>query len=123
MTAYLSRCFDRKNAKRVGELGLGTNSSVQDPIFENSHLNERCPGVHIGFGQHNQEIELAGYFCDIHIDLIAKGGLIWVDESPEPIDLGHLKESPNKHPSLLLCEDVFSCESLEGDCCGISKSI
>lgn len=122
MSEYLGRAFSRQNATRVGELGIGTNIAVDNPIYENSHLNERCPGVHIGFGQHNQDIETAGYFCDIHIDLIAKGGLIWVDDEPDPIDLANLQESKNSHPHLILCEDIFSTDDLEGDCCGIATT-
>ncbi len=108
ITDFLNHCFKAENSRRVGELGIGTNISVVEPVFESSHLNERCPGVHLGFGQHNQDVEAAGYSCDIHLDLIAQGGLIWVDDSSEPIDLSNLKKSKNKHPDLISCEDVFS---------------
>lgn len=116
---YLDRNFRRENAKRVGELGIGTHRNIKTPVPENSHLNERCPGVHIGFGQHNQTVETAGYFCDVHIDLIAKGGRIWVDDEDVPIDLAHVNPSANPHPEIQNSEDVFSPDDLTDDCCGI----
>ncbi|MCA1625609.1 MAG: aminopeptidase [Acidobacteria bacterium] len=118
VSAFLNRCFSRNNAKRVGELGFGTNKAVDVAVPENSHLNERVPGIHIGFGQHNQTVEATGYFCDIHVDLCAKGGLIWFDESIEPIDLSNVAPSQNPHPILVNSEDIFS-EDAEEDCCGM----
>lgn len=116
--SFLDKCFRRENAMNVGELGLGTNSSVKHPVRENSHLNERVCGVHLGFGQHNQTDEATGYSCDIHVDLCAKGGLVWFDDSKEPIDLTNVTPSPNAHPALINTEDVFS-DDAEEDCCGI----
>jgi hypothetical protein len=118
VTDFLNRCFARDNARRVGELGFGTNRAVTVAVADNSHLNERVPGVHIGFGQHNQTIEAAGYFCDVHVDLCAKSGLVWFGDAAEPIDLADLQPSPNPHPMLLNSEDVFS-DDAEDDCCGI----
>jgi leucyl aminopeptidase (aminopeptidase T) len=114
---FLRTCFGRPNALRVGELGFGTNKAVQSAVPENSHLNERVPGVHIGFGAHNQTEEATGYSCDVHVDLCAQGGLIWFDNSPEPIDLANLTPSANPHPPLVNNEDIFS-DDAEEDCCG-----
>lgn len=121
MHAFLSRCFERDNAERVGELGFGTNPAVAAPVFENSHLNERSPGIHIGFGQHNQTVETAGYFCDIHVDLIARGGRIHFAGDPDPLDLAALVPSDNPHPELVQSEDLFSPDDLEDDCCGMLR--
>ena len=33
-------------------------------------------GVHVGFGQHNQDAAVAGYDAQIHVDLIAASGSI-----------------------------------------------
>jgi len=122
MDQYLSQCFERNNARNVGELGFGTNSGIDSPIWLNSHINERRPGVHLGFGQHNQTDRLAGYACDIHIDLIARGGTVWIDEDPLPIDLENLTPSAQPHPVVYQDEDVFS-EELDGaDCCGILRN-
>ncbi|MFD4357468.1 hypothetical protein ACFWPX_33325 [Nocardia sp. NPDC058518] len=118
VTAFLKKCFKRRHANRVGELGFGTNTAVKSAVAENSHLNERVPGVHIGFGQHNQTVDAAGYFCDIHVDLCAKGGLVWFDDSVDPLDLTNVAPSRNPHPVLINCEDVFS-DDAEDDCCGI----
>jgi hypothetical protein len=120
MKDFLTKCFQRNNATYVGELGFGTNKAVTNAVFENSHLNERVPGVHLGFGQHNQTDEAAGYSCDIHIDLCAKGGLVWFDDMKEPLDLEQLSPSQIQHPQLISGEDVFS-EDAEDDCCGILR--
>lgn len=116
---FLDECFGRKNARFVGELGFGTNRAVKTAVYENSHLNERVPGVHLGFGQHNQTNETAGYACDVHVDLCAKGGKIWLDGENEPIDLEALTPSFNPHPDMVRDEDVFSEEIQVSDCCGL----
>lgn len=115
---FLNRSFSRPNARRVGELGFGTHRAVKTAVPENSHLNERVPGVHIGFGQHNQTVAAAGYFCDVHIDLCAKAGSVKGDGFVEPMDLATLTPSERPHPLLVNSEDVFS-DDAEDDCCGI----
>lgn len=112
---FLGELFSRTNARRVGELGFGTNPFVKNPVFDNSHLNERSPGVHLGFGQHNQTVEAAGYFCDIHIDLIARGGTVRVNDTGRMINLESPKASCSLHPPLISSQDVFSGD----DCCGL----
>lgn len=119
MTQFLLKSFSRNNARRVGELGFGTNPGVISAVRDNSHINERRPGVHIGFGQHNQTDALTGYFCDIHIDLISQGGLIWVDDDAIPIDLDQLVPSSNPHPIQYDEEDLRAPEQFDGDCCGV----
>jgi len=119
---FFERCLERPNARRVGELGFGTNAAVTTAIPMNSHTNERRPGVHIGFGQHNQREEVAGYFCDVHLDLIARGGRVWVDGEPEVLDLEGLLPSANPHPPIFVDEDVYSPELIEGDCCGVYRA-
>src|ERR1019366_329261 len=104
---FLDQCFGTYCAHNVGELGLGTNISVKSAISLNSHINERRPGVHIGFGQHNQGTGVT-YRCNIHLDLIANGGLVWVDDDPNPIDLERLVPSSGQHPTDSRDEDVFS---------------
>lgn len=121
VSSFLDECFSKHCAFNVGELGLGTNYRVQTVIALNSHINERRPGVHIGFGQHNQDRDVS-YHCNIHLDLIADGGLLWVDDDVEPIDLEHVSPSRAPHPTRCREEDVFSprIDELEvDDCCGI----
>jgi len=109
--------FAQTNARHVGELGFGTNSGVSQYISMNSHINERHLGVHLGFGQHNQSIYLVGYPSEIHMDMIATGGLVWVDDDPVPLDLEKIAPSAHAHPKLdprtLMDEDI------DGDCCGL----
>jgi len=116
---YMTDNFNKENAKNVGELGFGTNHGVDEAVPINSHVNERRPGIHIGFGQHNQR-GLLDYKCDVHMDLIAKGGLIWIDDDVTPIDLDNIIPSVNEHPERLYDEDVFSpkTEIVLDDCCG-----
>ncbi len=123
---FLDECFAMEHAHKVGELGFGTNPGVGEPIALNSHMNERCPGVHLGFGQHNQDETLMGYQCQIHLDLIARGGQVWIDDCPHPIDLAKLQPSTEPHPLHARDEDVFAPGSDEPDeppdtqdCCGL----
>ena len=119
---FLDEVFEKHCAYNVGELGFGTNSRVGEAIAMNSHINERRPGVHIGFGQHNQQSDVVDYQCLIHLDLIAKGGLVWVDDDSSPIDLEDLVPSSNSHPHGVCNLDVFAPEASEldvDDCCGI----
>lgn len=120
---FLSECLARPNAQRVGELGFGTNAGIELPIAMNSHTNERRPGVHLGFGQHNQRDGSAGYTCDVHLDLIARGGIIQIDDSPELLDLERVTPSLHPHPPVYDEEDVLSPDVLDGDCCGTYRSL
>ncbi|MBN9981859.1 MULTISPECIES: hypothetical protein [Rhizobium] len=118
---FLDQCFNTYCAHNVGELGLGTNYHIKSAIALNSHINERRPGVHLGFGQHNQGPGVE-YQCNIHLDLIASGGKLWVDDDREPIDLENISPSSAPHPSRTRDEDVFSprIDELDiDDCCGI----
>jgi len=124
-SGFLEECFHTHCAYNVGELGFGTNFGVRDAIPLNSHINERRPGIHIGFGQHNQDPGVVGYQCAIHLDLIARGGIVWVNDDPEPLDLENIAPSSGHHPGSTRDEDVFSPETEEleiDDCCGILTS-
>ena len=115
----LARCFNMLNGSNVGELGFGTNRCVESAVSMNSHINERCPGIHLGFGQHNQ-LDILNYQCKSHLDLIAKGGLIWIDEDPLPLDLENIKPSLNPHPLNCRAEDAFAPDDdLRTNCCGV----
>jgi hypothetical protein len=124
MRAFLEESFHKYCAFNVGELGFGTNTGVKIADSLNSHVNERRPGIHLGFGQHNQGAGV-GYQCDIHLDLIAKDGLIWVDNDPVPVDLQNVTPSSQVHPTNSRDEDVFSPELSDieiDDCCGVLTS-
>jgi hypothetical protein len=87
-------------------------------------MNERRPGIHLGFGQHNQIESEVGYQCQLHLDLIARGALVWADDRPEPIALEHLALTNEQHPLDVRDEDVFapgSEEPDEQDCCGLTR--
>lgn len=119
---FLEECFQTHCAYNVGELGFGTNFAVKDAISLNSHINERRPGVHLGFGQHNQDPGVVCYQCSIHLDLIARGGIVWADDDEVPLDLENVSSSSKLHPANPRDEDVFAPETEEleiDDCCGI----
>jgi leucyl aminopeptidase (aminopeptidase T) len=119
---FLNSCFeDIENFRNVGELGFGTNWGIDAPIALNSHINERVPGVHLGFGDHNQNQAVAGYACPVHIDLIARGGRIWFDDDPVPLDLQAIVPSSRPHPTRFRDDDLrTSGETVEEE---IDRSI
>jgi Thermophilic metalloprotease (M29) len=124
ISRFLDKCFQQHCfARNVGELGFGTNFGINSAIPMNSHINERRPGVHIGFGQHNQHSSVVNYDCNVHLDLIAKGGLVWIDDEPMPIDLENVPPSLELDPTFYHDQDIYSADSqskiLEnGNCCG-----
>jgi len=109
---FIRTGFGMKFGRNVGELGFGTNSGIGSFIPQNSHVNERHPGVHIGFGQHNQSQSRVPYLADIHMDLITNGATIAIDGDPDVIDLDNLVISGAQHPQSVRDEDIV------GDCCG-----
>lgn len=122
--SQLAEFFRMPNATRVGELGFGTHPAVGDAVPENSHLNERRMGVHIGFGQHNQDPGNAGYDAQIHVDLIASGGLLALPDG-RTIDLEAIPSSGAEHPGFLKSVDLFSPDVVPPDisppdCCGMN---
>ena len=121
VSKFIEDCFQTHCAFNVGELGFGTNFQVNDAIPLNSHINERRPGIHLGFGDHNQDPALVGYICSIHLDLIARGGKVWIDDDEAPMDLENIAPSAGQHPDSPRDDDVFT-EVLDlevDDCCGL----
>jgi hypothetical protein len=110
----IERCQQLPNASQVGELGFGTNIGIEHFIPLNSHLNERFPGLHIGFGQSNQEKGLVPY-CDVHVDFIASDCTIYVPNEV-PLRSQDFKGLTGVHPAI--DAGVFD-EDLDGDCCGL----
>ena len=102
------------NANRVGELGFGKNIGVDQFISLNSHLNERYPSVHIGFGQSNQRRGTV-YSCDVHVDFIASDCTIHID-GERPLESKDFKNLTGEHPAI---EAGVYDEDLDGDCCGL----
>ncbi|YCI07044.1 hypothetical protein M1D34_31870 (plasmid) [Ensifer sp. D2-11] len=120
---FLDECFCTYCSHIVGELGFGTNIGVRQPISLNSHINERAPGIHLGFGSSNQAPSTVGYSCDIHLDLIAWGGVVEIDGEAEPLDLETFTPGDAPHPESTYDEDARSGGPIDDievdDCCGI----
>jgi hypothetical protein len=121
--AFITECLAREpNSNRVGEVGFGTNFGINTPVRQNSHLNERHPGMHLGLGQSNQDPELVGYICSTHLDLISSGGIIELEEHPDtPIDLSRVDPSDKPHPIETRDEDTYGADGFgafdSDDCC------
>lgn len=112
ISTLFSRCVQMEHGNHIGELGFGTNIGIDDFIGMNSHINERHPGVHLGFGQHGQLLDVVDYITDIHIDLITSDATIHIDGDPIPLTSHALTPSPLPHPANVSDEDI------DGDCCG-----
>jgi hypothetical protein len=123
VSRFMEECFSTHCSYNVGELGFGTNFAVTDAISLNSHINERRPGVHLGFGNHNQDHDIVGYQCLVHLDLITRGGMVWVDDDEAPMNLEDIVPSADRHPDSTRDEDVFvggrTVEVEIDDCCGL----
>lgn len=110
----IERIMRLPNADRVGELGFGTNIGVTEFIPMNAHLNERHPGLHIGFGQNTQGSH-ALYECDVHLDFVASDCIIELD-GHSPLKSADFAFLTGEHPTIEA--GVFD-EDLDGDCCGL----
>jgi leucyl aminopeptidase (aminopeptidase T) len=107
VSRFLDQCFSTKGGLEVRELGFGTNAAVEPATRWNSHINERRAGHHLGFGRNR---EMASEVAPIHLDLIASGGLLWIDDDATALDLGHLIPSRGEHPLDVEDSDVGSPE-------------
>ena len=107
VSRFLDQCFSAKGRLEVRELGFGTNAAVKAATRWNSHINERKAGVHLGFGR---SLEMADEVAPIHLDLIASGGRIWVDNDATALDLDRLVPSVGEHPLNVEDSDVVSPE-------------
>lgn len=108
----VTRCFGLDNGRRVGELGFGTNSAIPDFLAANSHLNERRPGLHLGFGQHNQSPDRVAYHADVHLDVVTDDATLTDLDSGATMRLSEVAPRYDiAHPVLMRDEDIT------GDCC------
>jgi len=69
-----------ENSMRVGEVGFGTNPGSAGFVDFCSHLNERHPGLHIGFGTPTQSSRLVAWSCPVHLDIIPSDTTVNFDE-------------------------------------------
>lgn len=104
VSRLLDHVFSEEAARNVGELGFGTNVGITRFIAMNSHINERHPGVHVGFGEHGQP-GLVPFQATRHLDLIFADARITVDGG-EVIDMGSLSPIELPHPAGVHGEDT-----------------
>lgn len=112
------RFIEYEHFDRVGELGFGTNIGISEWIAMNSHINERRPGLHIGLGGHGQRVEVAGYGCEVHLDLMTSDATTVVD-GRATFDSRRLSEVKGEHPALQVGLHDEDIDALDGDCCGL----
>jgi aminopeptidase len=67
------------NSDRVGEFAIGTNIDLKDVIGEILQ-DEKCPGVHIAFGNPYGAHTGADWDSTTHIDVVGRKFNIWVDD-------------------------------------------
>lgn len=115
LSDLVRRCLELENGRNVGELGFGTNAGIDEFIPANSHINERRPGVHLGFGQHNQSPAQVPYRAAVHMDVITDGATIEIEGESSPIDLACAPTSSKEHPNV-------RSDDITGDCCGFGLS-
>lgn len=79
MKFLLDSYFKKENTRRVGEVGIGTNTGMTDffPFF--CHMNERYPSFHLGLGAHHQGM-LCEWRCNFHLDVITEKCQIAFDD-------------------------------------------
>jgi hypothetical protein len=108
----VSGCFRRPNGRRIGELGFGTNNASSNFVPDNSHMNERFPSLHLGFGQHNQHESVVPYLAEIHLDVITDDVDIRFPSSGETLRMSSFVPMDEiEHPVLIRDQDIT------GDCC------
>jgi hypothetical protein len=111
-------CFSRDNGRKIGELGFGTNTGTTAFVADNSHMNERFPGLHLGFGQHNQPETVVPYRAEIHLDVVTHGGTLHLPNDNSTLDLADFVPIAGiNHPALIRDEDIT------GDCCSAGCSV
>ena len=66
------------NSNRVGEVGLGTNTAIQD-LIGNMLQDEKIPGVHLAFGHPYPESTQAPWRSTTHIDVVGREFDAWFD--------------------------------------------
>lgn len=105
------RMFEEQYGRRVGEVGFGTNAGLLGFTAINSHQNERFPGLHLGFGRHNQPLSVVPYLSQYHLDVIMQGGFI-TERSGHGADID-LSSFPTDefatHPPCAADEDLDDC--------------
>jgi hypothetical protein len=104
MRRLLEDVFTEEAARNVGELGFGSNIGIDRFIALNSHINERHPGVHVGFGEHGQPGRVP-YRAVAHMDFIVDDATIVTDRGEEIVTRA-LKPGVRPHPAGTHSEDT-----------------
>lgn len=80
VSMQLDMFFSLPNSDRVGEIGIGTNTGVRQFVPFVSHINERRPGLHLGFGTPVAVDGSAGYDCPLHLDFMMPAARLYAGE-------------------------------------------
>lgn len=79
--AFLEYTSKDENSNRVGELALGTNFALRDPIGQILQ-DEKIPGLHIAFGHPYSEHTGARWRSSSHIDVVGRHFDVALDGVP-----------------------------------------
>src|SRR5437773_1559666 len=80
-------CHTDENSDRVGELAFGTNLGLSEMIGILLQ-DEKCPGVHIAFGDPYGSQTHAVWKSKTHVDVLTRKCDVWIDDD-QVIEKGH----------------------------------
>jgi leucyl aminopeptidase (aminopeptidase T) len=72
-------CHTDANSNRVGELAFGTNFGLREMIGVLLQ-DEKCPGVHLAFGDPYGSQTHADWTSRTHVDVLTRGCNVWIDD-------------------------------------------
>src|SRR5437773_1374459 len=80
-------CHTDENSDRIGELAFGTNIALSGMIGILLQ-DEKCPGVHIAFGDPYGSQTHAVWKSKTHVDVLTRKCDVWIDDD-QVIEKGH----------------------------------
>lgn len=76
---FWSYCHTDGNSPRVGELAFGTNYGLREMIGILLQ-DEKCPGVHLAFGDPYGSQTRADWTSSTHVDVLTRRCNVWIDD-------------------------------------------
>ena len=76
---FWSYCHTDENSNRVGELAFGTNFGLRRMIGILLQ-DEKCPGVHLAFGDPYGSQTHADWKSRTHVDVLTRDCNVWIDD-------------------------------------------
>src|SRR3954467_13514995 len=76
---FWAYCHTDENSDRVGELAFGTNLGLREMIGVLLQ-DEKCPGVHLAFGDPYGSQTNANWKSRTHVDVLTRSCDVWIDD-------------------------------------------